>query len=741
MRLLRFITFALIAAACLPTAQGQTFRHAGTEFEAVRQILIPEEKSFEIGVAEFHHHGLVSADGKNVLVLTADRKPTPTRVLQQGPGDFCRIAFQTTGQQREYLLYYGGKPPRADDVPPWTNGSGLLLETREYRQCNLNSYESVKEAFESSQPIGSGYVGSVEHGSNPFSLTPAPFLSRYSGILNIATSGKYGFLTSSEDCSFLLIDDQVVVSAPGRHGPERQAMPGNRKDIELNPGGHKFEYYHAASGPNAMMVAVWEPNPGAEKPAPVAIPSSVFRAESVGQVLVGSPETEQEKFLPHFLLEISGSVPLPDNPQHLMGVQFQNLSPPALLTKSKMLWDFGDGQSSDQPAPEHVYLRPGLYPVSLSIQRGVKKLEMTYTLQVDQRQDQPKDPHELDRYLPILETYDPARLDTPSLQQLVSAYLWKAELIINPREVAKPEPADSTGETLVDPAEETRQLVERENAAAEYFVRAVDAAKVAFGEKTAATGDEPLFELAQLAAPIARDQLGDSRLAGQIWQGASQRIARPDLRAECQLAAADIALNDLLLPDYAKGLLDKASAAIGQGETGNVVPRLHRIWGDYYAATGDGAKARTSYSDAERLTQSDRSHVEQIAWRGAHSRSTEQFLKNSRYGQAAQQLRAWQREFPAEKLEGYMHLLFARYWAGRENYAAAIAQADQILVVNPDSPYADRLLAIAAECDEKRGRIDRALATLQSLLHDYPGSPLVPHTESEIKRLESLPKK
>ena len=106
MRLLRFITFALIAAACLPTAQGQTFRHAGTEFEAVRQILIPEEKSFEIGVAEFHHHGLVSADGKNVLVLTADRKPTPTRVLQQGPGDFCRIAFQTTGQQREYLLYY-----------------------------------------------------------------------------------------------------------------------------------------------------------------------------------------------------------------------------------------------------------------------------------------------------------------------------------------------------------------------------------------------------------------------------------------------------------------------------------------------------------------------------------------------------------------------------------------------------------------------------------------------------------
>jgi hypothetical protein len=33
------------------------------------------------------------------------------------------------------------------------------------------------------------------------------------------------------------------------------------------------------------------------------------------------------------------------------------------------------------------------------------------------------------------------------------------------------------------------------------------------------------------------------------------------------------------------------------------------------------------------------------------------------------------------------------------------------------------------------------VATLQSLLHDYRGSPLVPHIQAEIKRLESLPKK
>ncbi len=742
MRLVRLISgllCSLVVAASTHAVQAQTYRHAGTEFDSLRRLLLPEEKRFQIGVAEFHHHGLLNEQGTNVLVVTADRKPMATRVLQQGPGDFCRVAFETAGQQREYLLLYGGVPPRADNVPEWTNGSGLLLETHEYRQCNLNSFASVKEAFESSKRIGSGYVNTVKHGSNPFTLIPAPFLSRYTGTLHITAPGEYGFLTSSEDCSFLLVDGEVVISAPGRHGPQRRAKRGARKDIRLEQGPHSFEYYHAASGPNAIMVAAWEKDPRSDKPAPVAIPSSVFHADSVGSALVGSPEGRHEKLLPHFAFEITGSVPLPDNPKHLLGVQFQNLSPPALMTKSKMVWEFGDGQTSDQPSPEHVFLRPGLYSVKLAIQRGVRKVDIAYSIQVDQRQDRPKELHELDRYLPILETYDAAKLDAASLQQLVAAYLWKAELIVSPKGGVRK--GDALDGTLVDPAEETRLLAEREGAAREYLVRAVDAAGVAFTGDSVAEGDEVLFRLARVAGPIARDRLGDSQLAGQIWQGASQRISRPELRSECQLAAADIALNDLLIPGYAKSLLDKASASIGQAEAGNVVSRLHRIWGDYFAATGDRSQARENYADAARFLPSDRSHAEQTAWRGAHSRSTEQFLRSGRYGRAAEQLRAWQGEFPSDKFDGYMHLLFARYWLGRENYAAAVAQADQILVVNPTSPYADRLLALAAEAEEKRERFDRAVATLESLLRDYPGSPLVPHVQKETKRLESLRKK
>ena len=58
-----------------------------------------------------------------------------------------------------------------------------------------------------------------------------------------------------------------------------------------------------------------------------------------------------------------------------------------------------------------------------------------------------------------------------------------------------------------------------------YLAKAVAAGKVAFGGDSAAKGDEDLLKLAQLIGPMARERLGDSETAFQIWQGAIQRIA------------------------------------------------------------------------------------------------------------------------------------------------------------------------------------------------------------------------
>ena len=745
LRISRIMAIATLITTCCcgVLVKAQTYRRGGTEFNARRPMSLPLDKKYAVVVAEFYHHAEIDPDGRNVLVAVANHDPVPTKVLQLGPGDFCRIAFQTVDHQRDYEILYGGDPPDTTKVPPWNNNGGLILETREFHQCNLNSLESVRQAFESSVTIGRDYVRNVQHSHNPFSLKSGPFLSRYSGTLHIAQKGQYGFLTSSQDCSFLLIDDKVVVDAPGRHGPLRRAHRGSRKDIQLSAGAHKFEYYHAASGPATMMVAAWEVSPRDAKPAPVAIPPEAFRAQLVGRIQPGPVETRVKKLVPDFLVDISGEVPLPDNDLHLIGVQMKNVSPPRLLANSKYVWEFGDGQSSGLENPQHVYLRPGLYTVKLSIRRGVVSHELANRIFIDQPKILKRaDLHTLDQYLPILDTYDPSSLDALSLKQLVAAYLWKADTMLTPTpeetEAANKRNGDSEEDRKPDGQEEQSA---RRDRASKYLSRAVAVGKVPFMGDSVATGDEELHALAALIGPLARCELGDSRLAGQIWYGASLKIGREELKGQCELEAADIMLNDVMSDiseaKKAKVILDAATARFGPGQQGPVASRLQRVWGDYHAITGDGEAARKAYNRAEEILGSARSQIERIAWRGAHSRSAEQFISDGRLGRAARELRQWQQDFPAEKIDGYLSLLFARYWAGREMYAQAIALADQLLTVNADSPYMDQLLLLGADCEVKRKNPDRALAMLHSLVRDYPGSPLVPRVREKIAKLEA----
>ena len=141
---------------------------------------------------------------------------------------------------------------------------------------------------------------------------------------------------------------------------------------------------------------------------------------------------------------------------------------------------------------------------------------------------------------------------------------------------------------------------------------------------------------------------------------------------------------------------------------------------------------RAAYARAMTALDSRKSAVEQDAWRGAHSRSTEEFLRDKALDRAWSELRGWQEQYPIDKVEGYLTLLQARYWAARNKWPQAIALAADLVAINPDSPYADRLVYLSAECEEKSGHGDRRSAAYQSLITDYPGSPLVATAKKRI---------
>lgn len=735
MRALRLLGVGLALLALTVPAAGQAFRRGGTEFHALRAVTAPGDKARAVLVVEFYHHGEIDAEGRNVLVLDQRHNPVPTRVLQLGPGDFCRLAFQTVAGQSNYELLYGGEPPAKGAIPAWTCKEGLLLETREFKKCDPNRLDSVREAFESARPIGAGYVETVQHGYNPFTLVAGPFLSRYSGTLHIDPAGTYAFFTSSQDASFLLIDGQLVVSAPGRHGPIYQARPDHRKELRLSAGPHSFEYYHAALGADGIMVAAWVP-PWAvaakqNQQKPTVIAAEFFHPEAIGRARLGFPSSPSEKFIPDFQVNIEGEVLLPESDQALVGVEFMNLSPPALTVNCKTLWDFGDGQTSDQPSPRHVYLRPGLYTVTLKVTRAGKAFVVANRVAVERPRvtlhDVSKQP-KLDDYLPALQSYDPATMDAATLRQLVRAYRFKADQIL----------AGDSSKKHQDKAEAERA---RREEARPYLQAAVDAGRTALTGNKSLSADETLLQVVRMLGPVAREQLGDPLRTGQIWQGLLAKVERPEWTAECELAIADVAINDLANAPTAKPRLEAAQVQLRKLNSGPLAARLQRVWGDYYALTGDGAAAPKAYRQAEVALGTKKDHSHQIAWQGAHSRSVEEFLRDGQWERAAEELHAWEDRFPADKIDGALTLLYARYWAAREMPDQVVALSEQLLAVNRESPYVDQLLLLAADCEAKRGRTDQALATLHALVKDYPGSPLVTQATEKIAQLESGSKK
>jgi TolA-binding protein len=685
----RFLVGLVLVVLAGGPVQAQGTRWYGKDHTLCHFVEV--EGTPRIVVVEFLTHGELRPDAKNLTVLDRMNRVVPFRVLQVGPGDFCRLAFATVAGSKDYRIYHGGPPP--DQAPPsWTPDTGLVVDTYQWKKVDLRRLASLRQAIQGAERIGTTLVPQVFHGHNPCQPEPRPFLSRYHGKLRISKAGKYAFFTSSQDCSFLLIDGKEVVSSPGAHRATRSAR--FKGEVSLSAGTHDFEYLHAASGASACMVAAWQP-PGASKPE--VIPPQAFGSDEVAHLNPVSLWHRSQGRLPDFLVELQGSVSLEGSSFPLVRVRVRDLSE-TFTRGARLVWGFGDGQFSTEANASHVYLSPGLYSVMLRAQGRTRTLEVTSQVAIYPPAVVPEPRKKADQladYLPVLNRYEPKRLSPASLLQLVRVYLHAGQL----------DRAVSLGkETLLSGR-----------------LKPEDEASV--------------HALAREVAPILRDQRDDPRAALAVWQAASRLLRNQEWKAECEVEAADIALNDLLERAQAKPLLDSATETL-KGRGAELRARLYRVWGDWHARAGERKEAQAAYARAEAVQKTRRNAAERSAWRGAYSRSVEAFLRDKDFPRAFAELRQWQQTFPTDSQDGYFSLLLAQAWMARGKLPQAIAVAGDLLTVNPESPYADRLVYLTGECEEKRGRADRAQAAYQSLLTDYPGSPLVGKAKSKLAEVK-----
>ncbi|HUU43195.1 MAG TPA: PA14 domain-containing protein, partial [Planctomycetota bacterium] len=348
-----------------------------------RTVVFPDETRAAHFEVVFPNHGLGQEPGWDVRVIT-DGKEVPSCVMSVTPGGATRVVFERRGTAPHHIYWNN---PAAPPRPATPLHAGVLFQSASYDGSAVNTLGEWHARWATARTQGARYVPGIHLGHNP--LGPGEnFLSRFTGWFRAPVDGDYVFATDSDDASFLLVDSRLVTQWPGAHGATGQAR--HVGTIRLRAGVHRIEYLHAQSDGGLLMNAAWQP-PGT--PQPVVMPPEAF--VPVERASVGRIERRDGVFVPDFLVTNVGQAVLdPDATQYLVKMHFENLADAATLETHATRWFFGDGTTSTEVSPDHVYLKPGDYDVTLVMVRGYEELKFTAKVQVERDWD--REPRTID---------------------------------------------------------------------------------------------------------------------------------------------------------------------------------------------------------------------------------------------------------------------------------------------------------------------------------------------------------
>ncbi len=642
-----------------------------------RLKLVPQEtpqpwEDRRIGVVDFYHGGLGQDDGSDVVVWGRNGR-VPHRVLQAGPGDFWRIAFaydDPSAMAVDFGLAAGAKPPKTTAFPAdWQPTAGLLLTTYALpSQYSADSWEEMERLLRTArcQPaLGCDFVEQVYHGYHPFGEASA-FLSCYEGWLGIPADGDYTFATSSDDASFLFVDDKCIAAWPGQHPAVADSR--HRGRIHLAKGVRRFSYYHANFGGETIACAAWQ-GPGWDQIVPIA-------KESFAPVAKFQPGPADKNSPP--LMRISRLGEAWCEGQCLMRYGCEIAGEKAAVIQ----WDFGDGCRAEGCQGEHIYLTPGLRQIKADGKAANRVLiAPDPSLAIARKYE------EVGGYLQEIARYPFAQLSTADLAAAVKVLSSEnnhcaAAVAAGRALLAREISAELRCETAMLVGERLRRHMHDPAQAISVYRAALDAIRQADGER----------QQRRLIAYLMRE-IGDTFFY--------------------YLHDLDAALNeyDKVVGRYADALED------------NIV-RLTKIKiGDIHRERGDAAKARAIYEDAARLLLYRRNLEQETVRKGALYKAVDDYLRRRDTAAAQEWLEILEWEYPMEKLDGASSLYRSRIAAKSGNMVEAEKQLRIFLRAAPRSAYAAEGMYELAQILNQQGKQEETRDILKRLRQDYPDSP------------------
>jgi len=678
MRVLRLSMFCLVPAVLVVAVSVSAADEAPwlTGGWTVRRVVDAKVESTrypggEVAVCEFYTGGAVKPDGSDIRVAVRGQRIVKHRVLQIGPGDFVRLAFAAVPDVSRYYVYYGN--PKAEAPEAWEPQRGLFLESRRWPGGPVDALEQVQAAWAEAPVLGADFVSHLWFGFSPFETAETPAIFHYVGWFVPPATGAYQIATSSRDGSWILVDGREVVAWPGSHGPVADARHAG--SVDLTPEAHRIDYWNASQGGPMMTVAAWKP-PNSDRFVP--IPPEAF--PPVSRAALVELDLPGKRMVADFFAEVAGETWWPD--RYAVRMRFKNLSMGiSARHEGRFEWDFGDGQTSTAAHPTHVYLAPGDYTVTLKAGRGSASSVFCSKVRVD------RDPwKQAARKMDSVKTYaeEAARYD---FQKLDLRNLLPAADLFRDQEMSEALVAAGT-ELLRRPGLSEGQV---------YHVG------LPLGGH--------LRKIGRPEEAVAAYGRVEGRLESLAW------------RAEAAVEIGETLLRDLGRADEAGKEYQRALEAYAASGADGVLRRAHIGLGDIARRRGDGEKARQEYAAAAAIRVVDYPPGEAAVRVGVLARYVEDYTRQGQWEWAFKFLDDWTWEFPQDKLQGHWSFLKAGALAARGDAAAALREATDLLAANPASPYAVRLLVLAAQCHVALGQHERARRLLETAVADYPEDP------------------
>lgn len=588
-------------------------------------------------------------------------------LLNQNRGKLI-IIFDASGRGGKHTLHYGWRGGADRPKKQWDRVASLTMEVRSKPPGAVNTWSAMQKLARSGEIQGMMFVQNIHHGYNPFGSNDS-FITIYRGELVMSEDGDYRLFTASSDDSFVVIDGKLAFSWPGRHGPWGGARAQFGANMHLQKGRHTIEYYHAQVGGRPCMALGWCKK-GRKIEQVHVVPPGWFAHTPVAQVT--NPRKKD-----------GGAAALFNWTQHelLVFERFQyiryNFHNRSVGKAKSILWDFGDGVTSTERNPWHIFTGTPPFKVKLTVKDGDKD----DTCQIN-----------VPMLTPMDNTTINDRITVESFAKLINTYQFEKL----PGSVLQPL------FELMDTLEQPLLLMPMcKVIKAKFSGRGLGARVTKVLAKAYAIKDPAK------AIPLLNSLTSSSDTGTAI---------------EAKVDLLEVYLHKLRNFEKAKLLAESYVATAG---VASKMGRLARVkLGDIYLYQGDVQKAEEKYREAQQLAFKDMADREIAVRQGAYGEAVGSYIMTHNFRMARAKLIQWEADFPISKITGDFILMSARYWEAIGDARKSLDNLQALLKVNPITPYLPQIEYRMGNAYRDLGQNEKARVLYEKVLQEYPLNPI-----------------